>query len=113
MKEGIKEYNPKAVTFIDFKRAFNMVHIGMQKILRAYGIPGSLAKGIMGVYKNTEAGVLTQDDLTEKFQIRFGVLQGDTPAAFIFVIMLDYALRQAIHGRKEELGFKLYRRQRR
>ena len=39
------------------------------------------------------------------------VLQGDTLAPYIFVIMLDYALRQAINGREEELGFQLHRRQ--
>ncbi len=36
--EGIKEYNLKAVlTFINFKKAFDMVHRGMMlKILKAY-----------------------------------------------------------------------------
>ncbi len=33
---------------------------------------------------------------------------GDTLAPYIFVIMLDYALRQAINGREEELGFQLH-----
>ena len=39
------------------------------------------------------------------------MLQGDTLAPYIFVIMLDYALRQVINGREEELGFQLNRRQ--
>ena len=111
--EGIKEHNLKAVmTFIDFKKAFDMVHRGMMlKILKAYGVPDSLVAAIAGVYKNTRARILTPDGPTEEFQIHSGVLQGDTLAPYIFVIMLDYALRQAINGREEELGFRLSRRQ--
>lgn len=39
-----------------------------------------------------------------------GDLQGDTLAPYLFAIVLDYAMRQAISGREEELGFKLDRR---
>ncbi len=89
-----------------------MVHRGMMlKILKAYGIPDSLVRAIAGVYRNTRARVLTPDGPTEEFQIHSGVLQGNTLAPYLFVIMLDYALRQAIDGREEELGFQLVRRQ--
>jgi hypothetical protein len=44
------------VTFIDFKKAFEMVHRGMMlTILDAYGIPISLVYAIAGGYKNTPA----------------------------------------------------------
>ena len=35
------------------------------------------------------------------------MLQGDTLAPFLFIIVLDYALRQAIQGREQELGFTI------
>ena len=44
---------------------------------------------------------------TEDFEITAGVLQGDTLAPFLFVIVLDYALRKAIDGKEDELGFTL------
>jgi hypothetical protein len=89
-----------------------MVHRGMMlKILEAYVIPISLVNAIAGGYKNTRARVLTPDGLTEEFQIHSGVLQGDTLAPYIFVIMLNYALRQAINGREDELGFQMHQRQ--
>ena len=37
----------------------------------------------------------------------FGVLQGDTLAPFLFIIVLDYAMISAIQVREEELGFEL------
>ena len=34
------------------------------------------------------------------FDIISGVLQGDTLAPFFFIIVLDYAMRQATYGRE-------------
>ena len=41
------------------------------------------------------------------FEITAGVLQGDTLAPFLFIIVLDYALRKAIAGREDGLGFTI------
>ena len=107
--EGVKEKNlPAVLTFIDFKKAFDSIHRdNMMKILRAYGIPPKLLQAIRGMYTNTEAKVVTPDGETEEFDIKAGVLQGDTLAPFLFVIVLDYALRQAITGTEDELGFTI------
>ena len=39
-----------------------------------------------------------------------GVLQGDTLAAFIFAIVIDYCMRKAIEGQEEKLGVIVERR---
>ena len=57
------------------------------------------------------AKVISPDGETELFEILAGVLQGDTLAPYLFVIALDYALRMAIDGKEEQLGFQLTRRQ--
>ena len=107
--EGVKANNLKAVlTFIDFKKAFDSIHRGkMMRILKAYGIPPKLLRAIESMYTNTKAKVTSPDGETEMFDITAGVLQGDTLAPFLFIIVLDYALRKAISGREEELGFTL------
>lgn len=107
--EGVKEYNlPAIITFIDFKKAFDTIHRGkMLKILKAYGIPPNLLKAIGTMYTNTRAKVISPDGETELFDITAGVLQGDTLAPFLFVIVLDYALRKAMAGKEEELGFTI------
>ena len=51
------------------------------------------------------------DGDTELFEIKKGVLQGDTLAPFLFVITLDYVMRQAIDGHEEEFGFEVSKRQ--
>ena len=42
------------------------------------------------------AKVLTPDGETELFEILAGVLQGDTLAPYLFAIVIDYCMRQAI-----------------
>jgi len=107
--EEVKKNNlPAVLTFIDFKKAFDSIHRRkMMKILKAYGIPPNLLSAIESMYTNTRAKVVTADGETEEFDILAGVLQGDTLAPFLFIIVLDYALRCATTGMDTELGFTI------
>ena len=77
------------------------------KILKAYGVPPNLLRAIETMYAGTRAKVVTPDGDSEEFDIQAGVMQGDTLAPFLFVIVLDYALRKAINGREQDLGLTL------
>ena len=111
--EGVKENNLSCIiTFIDFKKAFDSIHRGkMLCILKAYGILESLVNATEDIYSDTKAKVLSPDGETKYFSITAGVLQGDTLAPYLFIIVMDYALRKALNGKEEELGFQLKRRQ--
>ena len=45
------------------------------------------------MYTNTRAKVITANGESDEFEITSGVLKGDTLAPFLFVIALDFALR--------------------
>ena len=60
----------------------------------------------MMLYRNTEVKVRSPDGDTDYFDIVAGVLQGDTPSPYLFIICLDYVLRTSIFKMKEK-GFKL------
>ena len=111
--EGVKRNHlPSVMVFIDFRKAFDSIyHQSMFKILEAYGIPKRLVKAISLVYEGLKAKVLSPDGDTDYFDIHQGVMQGDTLAPYLFVIVLDYAMRQALAGREEELGFTIRKRQ--
>ncbi len=79
----------------------------MLEIARKYGVPNKLVNAIGLLYQNTSASVLSPDGETEQFEIKAGVLQGDTLAPFLFALVVDYAMRQAIDGREAELGFEI------
>ena len=79
----------------------------MLKTLRACGIPEPIVAAIRLLYPGTKAKVLSFDGETEVFEILAGFLQRHTLAPYIFTIMLDYAMRQAIGNDAQEIGFKL------
>ena len=58
------------------------------------------------LYTNTSAQVITLDGKTEFFEILAGVLQGDTLAPYLFVIVMDYCMRIALE-KHPDLGFTL------
>ena len=99
------------MTFIDFSKAFDSIrHDAMFQILKAYGIPAQILGAIQSTYNTLRAKVVSPDGDTDYFKIMAGVMQGDTLAPFLFVIVLDYALRSAIDGKESELGFTLHER---
>eukprot|EP00111_Clytia_hemisphaerica_P007051 TCONS_00020441-protein len=90
--EGVKaRHLPAVILFLDFRKAFDSIHRGkMLKVLAAYGIPNELINTIDILYKDTRAKVVSTDGETEYFNIVAGVLQGDTLAPYLFIIILDY-----------------------
>ena len=63
------------------------------------------------MYEDTTAKVITPDGEMETFNILVGVLQGDTLALYLFVIIIDYIMRTALQGREDKLGFQLRKQQ--
>ena len=59
----------------------------------------------MSVYKGTSAQVRTSDGTSDLFLLSQGILQVDTLAPFLFIIVLDYVQRKAIQD--PSLGFKI------
>ncbi|MCP4494507.1 MAG: reverse transcriptase family protein, partial [Gammaproteobacteria bacterium] len=107
--EGAKAKNLSAVMlFIDFKKAFDSVHRGiLMKILRAYGLPDIIVDLIERMYTGTLAKVITPDGLTEVFKILAGVLQGDTLAPYLFIIVIDYLMTITFEDVDEVPGFTI------
>ena len=66
----------------------------MLTILKAYGIPEKLVTAISILYEDTTVKVIIPDGETENFNILAGVLQGDTLAPYLFVIVIIMLLEQ-------------------
>ena len=103
--EGVKDRNLKTTqVFIDFKKAFNRIHKGkVLNVLIAYGIPELIIAAIGPLYTG-KAIALTPDGETEFLEILAGVLQGNTLAPYIFTVILDYAMTQAIKNNAQKIG---------
>jgi len=92
--------------FIDFSKAFDSVDWNyIENILLAYDVPKSLVDAIMSLYYNAQASVKVGSNISESFDLGVGVLQGDTLAPYLFVIVLDWVLRHALSD--DSLGVEL------
>ena len=97
---------PAVIIFVDFSKAFDSIDRSkMEPILEAYAIPNKIIKAIMIMYKNTRTFVRSPDGDTEFFDIIAAVLQGDTLAPYLFIIVIDYVLRNL--DQNKNLGFTL------
>jgi sorting nexin-29 len=81
--------------FIDFKKAFDSLRRStMFSILRHYGIPDKTVRVIKTIYNNSKSRVLVDGKLSDEFDVTTGVLQGDTLAPFLFIIVIDFVLKK-------------------
>lgn len=92
---------PLFVVYIDFSNAFpSITRTAIAAALLAFGVPLILRQAVMAVYNNHQAYVSTNDGDTATFTPTAGVLQGDTLAPYLFVMVLDLILRKALDAAK-------------
>lgn len=100
--------SPMSAVFVDFTKAFDSVdRPRMFEILSGYGIPEETINAIRALYDGSTAFVSTADGDTSSFPIETGVLQGDTLAPFLFIIVVDYLLRQAFGDDDDDRGVRI------
>ncbi|KAJ3604648.1 hypothetical protein NHX12_029388 [Muraenolepis orangiensis] len=68
----------------------------MLHILLNYSVPDAIVKAIAIMYDNPSCFVQSTDGLTKEFLTTARILQGDTLSPFLFVIVVDYILRQSL-----------------
>jgi hypothetical protein len=86
------------ITFIDFTNAFpSVTWASIRAALKAYNVPLRLIEAVLKVYTGHCAQVKTPDGVSPLFSISAGVLQGDTLAPFLFLIVLDCIMRKTFY----------------
>ena len=63
------------------------------------------------IYDNARAKVLSPNGEIDWFNLFVGVLQDETLVPYLFIVVLDYVMRQVTEGKEEELGLTLKKRQ--
>ena len=102
--EEMRKFNKEVtICFVDFRKACDSISRDMMfKILQLYGIPSKIVEAIRALYINTTATIISQDGETDAFEVMAGVLQGDTLAPFLFIVVLDYVLRISLDNTEEK-----------
>ena len=93
------------VVFVDYSKAFDSVdRRAIPVVLRLYSVPDPVVADVMQLYHGSNAAVSTRFGLTETFDTTSGVLQGGTLSPHLFILLVDYILRQSL---VDEDGFTL------
>ena len=69
------------------------------KILKAYGIPLKIISLIGKFYEHFECSVILNNTLTEAFEVHSGVRQGCILSPILFLITIDWIMRQTTSDR--------------
>lgn len=86
-----------SIVFVDFRKAFDSLsRPAIAWVLSHYGVPPSLVAAVMDLYGGSKAFVQTCHGPTDEFVTRSGVLQGDTLAPLLFIVVVDYVLRRCL-----------------
>ena len=98
--EQSKEWNvPLYAYFIDFEKAFDSIHRhSLWKILRHYGIPSKLVNVIKMLYSDFKSQVICNAALIDAFSVTTGVKQGCILSPFLFILGIDWVMKQVTSG---------------
>jgi len=96
IEKVISGTDPILINFIGFKKAFDSVHRpSVWKILKSYGFPEKLINIIKAFYMDSRCAVRAEGQLSDWFQIVTGVRQGCILSPLIFLIVIDWVMKQA------------------
>ena len=68
--------------------------------MRHYGIPSKIVELIKEMYDGTSCKVVHDGMLSENFKIKTGVRQGCLLSPFLFILVVDWLMKETVKGRR-------------
>lgn len=94
------------INFIDFKKAFDSVdRESLWNILQTYGIPQHYINIFRNLYTNSRCCVKTENGTTDFFTIETGVRQGCILSPFLFLLAIDYIMKNSMSDQNFGIGW--------
>ena len=92
---------PIYVNFVDFRKAFDsVIREKLWVIMKEYGIPSLYINIIRDLYDQSSSCILEGNRTSDWFEVRSGVKQGCVMSGFIFVIVIDWVMRNTLDKRR-------------
>ena len=89
------------LNFVDFEKAFDSLDWEvLWKLMAHYGIPQKFINIIRNSYNNMQCRVIHEGKLTESFDVKTGVEQGCLLSPFLFLLAIDYIMRESTEGKR-------------
>ena len=92
----IERYSSFVAVFVDFTQAFpSVTHAALRESLQSWLVPDNMINAILQCYSNHTVVIkLPSGDVS--YTVETGVLQGDTLAPYLFVLLLDSVMHASI-----------------
>nr|KAG5711950.1 hypothetical protein BaRGS_026391 [Batillaria attramentaria] len=101
IEQSLEWQTPLYSTFVDFQKAFDSVDREViWKLMSHYGFPPKFVNIIRQLYEDATCQVTHDGKLTEPFTVRTGVRQGCILSPTIFLMVVDWVMRQATDGKR-------------
>ena len=99
IEQCLEMRKPCFINFIDYQKAFDSLdRNAMWKILAHYGIPKKFIDLIKCMYDDQKVRVLFKGKLSAEFLVKTGVRQGCLLSPFLFLLAIDYILKNCTPG---------------
>jgi hypothetical protein len=97
------------LNFVDFEKAFDSLDRELLWNLMAhYGIHQKFINIIMNSYSNMQCRVIHESKLTESFDVKTGVKQGCLLSPFLFLLAIDYIMRESTEGKRNGIQWTMW-----
>ena len=89
------------IHFVDFEKAFDSVHRdSLWVIMKKNGIPQKLIQMVQTLYEDFQCAVVDENETTDFFPVLIGVKQGCCMSGFLFLLVIDWVMRQTVEGER-------------
>ena len=101
IEQSLEYQTPLYSVFVDFQKAFDSVDREViWKLMHHYGFSPKYITIIQQLYENTTCQVIHEGKLTAPFEILIGVRKGCLLSLNIFLINVDWIIRQSRAGQR-------------
>ena len=85
------------LVFVDYEKAFDSLHREtLWKIMKYYGIPDKYIRLVKMFYDENECSIITESGIGPWFTVKSGVKQGCVMSGFLFILAVDWIMRQTV-----------------
>ena len=99
IEQSLEWQTPLYIVFVDFKKAFDSVDREViWRLMHHYGFPPKYITLIKELYEDATCQVIHDGKLTERFSVQTGVRQGCLLSPTIFLMVVDWVMRQSTSG---------------
>ena len=108
VEQPLEWRTPLCINFIDYEKAFDSLDRNVLWVLMAnYGIPSKIISLVKNMYEGTSCRILHEESLTESFSIKSGVRQGCLLSPFLFLLVVDWIMKETTTGSRNRIQWTL------